>query len=150
MNGETPEMKRRNAQLLSTFGKANARALHLSSDLPKNPFAQSFHPVVRINDGFSTVQIVTELMQRTDIPLDPKDANSPQIRIYGGSTVHLESDGSVRYIIHKGIDDPKRQARQREYWEEKRSGSASLTYLERNRKKAVDTTVSFAAVHRGF
>lgn len=150
MNGESKEMKKRNAQLLSTFGTTYAKELHLATDLGKNPHAQSFHPVIRINDGFSTVQIVTELLQRKDALLDPKDPNSPKIRIYGGSTVHLESDGSVRYIIHKGIDDPERQARQREYWNNKRAGSAGLTYIEGDRNKAIDTTVSFAAVHRGF
>jgi len=150
MKGETPEMKQENARLLSNFGSDNARALHLSRGLPKKPWAQSFHPVIRINDGFSTVQIVTELLQRKDIPLDPKEKGSPQIRLYGGSTIHFDSDGAVRYIIHKGIDDPDRQARQREYWEQKRAGTASLTYIARNRQKAIDTNVSFAAVHRGF
>jgi hypothetical protein len=64
--------------------------------------------------------------------------------------VHFDADGTVRYVIHKRIDDPAREERQREYWESKRAGSAELTFVERPDTKAIDTTVSFAAVHRGF
>jgi hypothetical protein len=148
MNGQTDEMQKHNGQTLSNFAAANAAALRLASKVDKQPQAFSFHPLIRTNDGFAAVQIVTELMQRKDVLLDPNNPQSTKIRMYGGSTVHFDADGTVRYVIHKRIDDPEREQRQREYWEAKRD--AELTLVERAETKAIDTTVNFAAVHRGF
>jgi hypothetical protein len=146
MNGQTPQMQKANAILLHAFGGTYAKALHLN---PDGHFVKSFHPLIRKVDGRAHVEIVTEVMQRMDIPLDEKDRSSPKVRIYGGSTVHLNPDGTVRYIIHKRAGDKERTRRLREYWDGKRGSSAMHAYVQRPDVKALDTTVNFAAVHMG-
>src|SRR5207245_1755834 len=90
MNGQTDEMQKHNGQTLSNFAAANAAALRLAPKVDKQPQAFSFHPLIRTNDGFAAVQIVTELIQRKDVLLDPKNPASAKIRMYGGSTVHFD------------------------------------------------------------
>jgi len=94
------------------------------------------------------VQIVAELMQRKDVPSDPSDPKSPKIRRYGGSTIHLNADGAVRYIIHKGLDESGRDARQQAHFERNLAARGSSTYIKD--RDALDTTVNFAAAHRGY
>jgi hypothetical protein len=148
MNGETPLMTKSNGRALSNFAAKYAEELHLVQHLPRQPHAHSFHPLIRSKDGFARVQIVAELMQRHDVPVDANDPKSPKIRRYGGSTVHFDADGSVRYIIHKGIDDAARVARQKEHLERRLADRGSSTYLKD--RNAYDTTVNFAAAHRGY
>jgi hypothetical protein len=140
-------MQKANAILLHAFGTSYAKALHLN---PGGHFVKSFHPLIRTVEGRARVEIVTEIMQRIDIHLDEKDRTSPKVRVYGGSTVHLNPDGTVRYIIHKRVGDKERTKRLRDYWEGKRGSSAMQAYVQREAvKDTLDTTVNFSAVHLG-
>jgi hypothetical protein len=148
MNGQTPAMEKSNGRALSNFAAKYAAELRLVPNLEKQPYAHSFHPLIRTNDGFSRVQIVTELMQRKDVPSDPSDPKSPKIRRYGGATVHLDADGGVRYIIHKGLEEWGRDERQQAHFERNLAARGSDTYIKD--RDALDTTVNFAAAHRGY
>src|SRR5438132_1772172 len=71
----TPAQQKKNATILSLFGKNNPKALGLTPGVPVQ--AHSFHPVHRVGpDGRLRVEIVAELMQQTEVRLDPKDKKS--------------------------------------------------------------------------
>ena len=152
VNGQTRPMEKNNGRVLSNFAAKYSKELRLMPNLAKQPYAHSFHPLIRTNDGFSRVQIVAELMQRIDVPLDPKDPKSPKIRRYGGSTVHLDANGdntfTARYIIYKSLGDAVRENRQRAHIERSAAARGASTYI--SGRDAIDTTVNFAAAHRGF
>ena len=144
-----PEAQKQNYIRLSQFGQQFAKQLYLLKIDERKPFVNAFHPI-RTVDGPSQVELVTELMQRIEVRLDPKDKTSPMVRVYGGSTVHFNVDGTVRYVIHKSLANPDRLERMREYWEGKRSSRTALAYVKRARvQDTLDTTINFAAVHRG-
>ncbi|MBV8516072.1 MAG: peptidase M4 [Acidobacteria bacterium] len=151
LNSEDPR-KDENYRRVWTFAQEFWRPLRLAekydSRKPGNIACQvqSVIPVVRSVEGRARIEIVAEIVQRDDIRLDPNDDTSPLIRVYGGSTVHLNYDGSVRYIIHRSLDDDERLSKIRDYWQTKRAGNARLTYVTDD---AIDTTLKFCAVHRG-
>ena len=147
MSGQTDAMQRHNAAVLSSFANKYRAELRMIKT-EKQPFAHSFHPLIRTNDGFSHVQVVAELMQRVDVPLDPSDPSSPKVRRYGGATVHLEADGTVRYIIYKSLGDAAREQQERSHIDASIASRGATTYI--SGRHAIDTTVNFAATHRGF
>jgi hypothetical protein len=132
---------------LSKFGKANAAALGLSQETKVQAF--SFRPVHRVGpDGQLRLGYVAELVQKRDkVPLDPQDAKSPTFTFHGGSTLLLDADGTVRYAIAKGLDDEKRLAAQRGYYERLATSMAATAYREPPEEIF---ELPFAAIHRGF
>ena len=128
----TPAQQKKNAMLLSRFGKRNAKALGLTPGVPVQ--AHSFHPVHRVGpDGRLRVEIVAELMQQMEARLDPKDKKSPKFTFRGGTTVVLNREGEVHYAIQKslGADNLRneRLMRQRNYYVEMDATSGLTTYL---------------------
>lgn len=148
VNGNTRETDKRNYQLLHAFGQRNMQALYLVPDADKLS-VDSANAVIRVNEGVPQTEIVVELMQRKDVRLDPADRKSPTVRVYGGSTVHLNANGTVKYVIRRRLaakEGDQRLERMRAHLERKRD----LTYVDRSDvRNTVDTRLDFSLVHRG-
>ncbi len=110
---------------------------------------EGYQPLVRTNEGVPRIEAVAMFVQRKDVPLDPADPDSPKLRVYGGSTVHFDERGNVRYVIRRRLTDGRpdsRVHRVRGYWEGKRD----LTYVDReDALDKIDTQLNFALVHKG-
>src|SRR5262245_26585492 len=127
----TPAQKIKNAKILSRFGRVNAKALGLNPDNKVQAF--SFHAIHRVKpDGGLSVELIAELMQQMEVPLDPTDKTSDKFTFRGGTTVVLTDEGKVRYAIQKnlGKDDAgnARLKRQREYYYSAEAAMAMATY----------------------
>jgi len=153
IHGTKAEQLARNARLLSRFGTSHARALGLQSSVPVQ--AHSFHPVHRVGpDGRLKFEIVAELLQRRrGVPVDPKNRDSATFTFRGGATLVLEDDGTIRYAVHKWLDDKKRLERQRAHYDHLDVVSP-LTVFEvplggGPRLRDITRRVDFCAVHRG-
>ena len=147
----TPSQQEKNAKILSLFGKNNATALGLTPGVPVQ--AHSFHPVHRVApDGRLRVEIVAELMQQTEVRLDPKDKKSEKFTFRGGTTVVLSREGQVRYAIQKSLgtdnDQNERLGRQRDYYREMDASSGLTTYLGPSRLNG--RPINFNLIHRGY
>jgi hypothetical protein len=147
----TASQQAENAKRLSRFGRAHARALGLTPDVPVQ--AHSFHPVHRVApNGRLKVEIVAELMQQMTVPYDPKDKKSDTFTFRGGTTIILTQDGDVRYAIQKslGRDDSgnERLRQQREYYEQLDAGFGMATYLDGRALNG--RPMNFDLVHRGY
>lgn len=160
MKPTTDAQLKKNAILLSKFGKEHARALGLNSSEPVQ--AHSFHAISRVGPtGQVKVEIIAELMQKTDVPLDPKDEDSVEFTFRGGTTVVLTQDGKVKYAIQKslGQDNPKneRLARQRAYYQQLSMSMAMTAYLNQQGMqdyvgggKKGSRPMRFDLIHRGY
>ena len=147
----TPAQQKRNAIILSLFGKNNAEALGLRPGIPVQ--AHSFHPLHRVApDGGLRVEIVAELMQQTEVHLDPNDQQSEKFTFRGGTTIVLNREGQVRYAIQKSLgkddDQNERLRRQREYYYAMDAISGLTTYLP---PPPLDgRPMNFNLIHRGY
>ena len=147
----------KNAILLNAFAKANARALGLNSGSVE---VFSFHEVRRVGpDGRLRLEFVAELIQQMEVPLDPKDDNSPEFTHRGGTTVVLTQEGKVRYAIQKslGKDEPgnTRLTRVREYYQQVETGMAMTGYVDDGIKDRLPhrgkrAPMNFSLIHRGY
>ncbi|HXT64499.1 MAG TPA: hypothetical protein VN696_15780 [Pyrinomonadaceae bacterium] len=154
----TPAQKAKNAKTLSRFGRLNARALGLNPDAKVQAF--SFHAIHRVTPGGSVkVEVIAELMQQMDVPLDKADNSSPVFTFRGGTTVVLSDDGKVRYAIQKnlGKDDAAnvRLQRQRAYYYTSEAAMAMATYGGREisdflPRRGHKRPMNFGLVHRGY
>jgi len=154
----TPAQKVKNAKILSRFGRMNARALGLNTDDKVQAF--SFHAIHRVApDGRLKVELIAELMQQMEVPLDKSDKSSTRFTFRGGTTVVLADDGRVRYAIQKnlGKDDAHnaRLKRQREYYYSSEAAMAIATYGDKEiadflPRKGHKRPMNFALVHRGY
>ena len=147
----TPAQQKRNATILSLFGKHNAVALGLTPRVPVQ--AHSFHPVHRVApDGGLRVEMVAELMQQTEVHLDPNDNNSEKFTFRGGTTIVLNRQGQVRYAIQKSLskdnNENERLRRQRQYYYEMDARSGLTTYLAPF--PLDDRPMNFNLIHRGY
>jgi len=154
----TPAQKAKNAKILSRFGRINARALGLNSDASVQAF--SFHAIHRVTpSGGVKVEMIAELMQQMEVPLDRADKSSPEFTFRGGTTLVLDDKGTVRYAIQKnlGRDDGHnvRLQRQREYYYSSEAAMAMATYGGREISDLLPRPghkrpMNFGLVHRGY
>jgi hypothetical protein len=153
-----PEQRENNARILNRFARANAKALGLNQK--EKVQTLSFHAIHRTApDGRLKVEMIAELMQHMDVPLDPDDKDSATFTFRGGSTILLTDEGEVRYAIQKnlGKDDKgnRRLARQRQYIQDTIGSMAFTSYgddeikdlLPRHGQKR---PMNFSLVHRGY
>jgi hypothetical protein len=150
-NLPTPTQQRKNARLLSLFGKHNAVGLGLTPGVPVQ--AHSFHPVHRVApNGRLSVEIIAELMQQTEVALDSKARKSTKFTFRGGTTIVLNREGQVRYAIQKRLGKNnsrnERLARQRVYYQQMDASSGLTTYLGRSTMKG--RPMNFNMIHRGY
>jgi hypothetical protein len=154
----TPQQKVKNAKILSRFGRTNAKALGLNPDDKVQAF--SFHAIHRVApDGSLRVEIIAELMQQMEVPLDKSDRTSERFTFRGGTTLVLTDEGKVRYAIQKnlGKDDAQnlRLQRQRQYYYTAEAAMAMATYGDREisdflPRKGHKRPMNFGLVHRGY
>jgi hypothetical protein len=154
----TPQQKIKNAKILSRFGRLNAKALGLNPNDKVQAF--SFHAIHRVApDGRLKVEIIAELMQQMEVPLDKSDKTSERFTFRGGTTVVLTNEGKVRYAIQKnlGQDDANnpRLKRQRDYYYTSDAAMAMATYGDKEiadllPRKGHKRPMNFSLVHRGY
>jgi hypothetical protein len=138
------QRSRRNAEILSAFAKANAKALGLAPALPIKP--HSYHPIHRISpEGRLVIDFVVEFLQQKEERLDPHDVNSPQFKFRGGSTVIFDHLGNVRYAIEKSVASRTRLEQQRQHQLNLAARSAAAAY----RQEASSERLNFRMIHRG-
>ena len=112
-NGLTDQQKDANGNVLRAYARANARALGFALrggdiDVP------SFHPMFRTDeDGSLKVDMVVEMVQSRQVPIDPATPALGTVRVLGGVTLMIAApvlrDGvhgaaQVRYAIAKHPD----------------------------------------------
>jgi hypothetical protein len=89
----------RQGRMLNAWAKANAAALHLSPN--EKIEAAGFHPVFRVGrDGQLLVEVVLLFAQKAQHP--GYDYGGVPLR--GGSTVVVQANGRIRYIISKPLE----------------------------------------------
>ena len=142
-----------NARILSTFAAEHAARLNLARPTGNGLGIQAwtFHPVHRVGpDGQLKFDIVAELVQKQEVPLDPTKKSSPTRVFRGGTTLVLEArTGVVRYSIYKQLKTGPRSgrlARQREFW----TSLAETTAGAFRDPASVNVTTNFATLHRGY
>src|SRR5262249_2758900 len=139
LHGEPPEVRKGNAARLHAFAKANARAFSLSG---KSLVIETFHPVIRVGDAVPRVEIVVEVIERRT-----ENTDSHDFEFFGGATLVLNADGSVRYVIHKSIKDKTRLEQQRSYLSAQMAAMSGLAYAV---PRELPVTLDFGLIHRGF
>ena len=110
-NGLTRTEKRANGDVLRAYARANAPALGFDEsdiDVP------SFHPMFRTDeDGMLKVDMIVEMVQDRNVPLDPQEPALGEVTIRIGATLMIEQqpldadgtrpDPQVRYAIAKHL-----------------------------------------------
>jgi len=103
-------------------------------------------------DGGLSVEIVAELMQQTEVQLDPNDRQSEKFTFRGGTTIVLNREGQVRYAIQKSLgkddDQNERLRRQRGYYYAMDAVSGLTTYLPPSPLDG--RPMNFNLIHRGY
>ena len=148
------QQQKNNARILHKFATENAKLLGLATgEVPIS--ARTFHEVHRIGpDGKLNFDVVAELTQRRDVPLNPEDITSPKFTFRGGTTLILSQDGRVRYAIQKGIGEEKddktneRLKRQREYQAQLEANMAFAGYADES--LLGKRPMHFDMIHRGY
>jgi len=110
-NGLTDDEKNTNGGVLRGYARANAKALGFGRSPISVP---SFHPMFRTDeDGSLKVDMVVEMVQQREVPLDPAEPTLGTTVIRGGVTLMIAQqplrsgkrpDPEVRYVIAKHLD----------------------------------------------
>ncbi len=140
------EAQVRNAVLLNRFGRANAGALGLSEKAPVQ--AHRFHSRAsqRVDPhGVVHSEFVVQLVQQREIPVTEGEADSPRCVFRGGTTLILDEDGFVRYLIGKGLDNEGRRERQREFMQKTAAAAPGAALTGR-----WSAGIKLSALHRGY
>lgn len=132
-------------------GDTFAGDLGLSRNLGQYPLqAKSINTIQRLRpDGSLQRQIVAELLQRVEAPVDVNDPAREIFEFRGGTTLVINQVGEVRYSISKPIDGPggdRRMAQQREYLNRLKASFSLSPYLPFDSKR----DLGFCAMHRGY
>jgi hypothetical protein len=125
-NGLTNEEKDHNGEVLRAYARKNAHLLGFRA----NEFISvpSFHPAFRLApDGRLRIDMVVEMAQEHQAPINPDKKESGTFPMRGGATLLIgkpplvggkAAPGEIRYLIRKRLDcDPgdDREERQRRY-----------------------------------
>jgi hypothetical protein len=148
-----PSSEAEHQMYLRLWGKADTFAgdLGLSSDLQKFPLqAKSINTIQRLQpSGSLQRQIVAELVQSIDVPIDSNNPAGETFKFRGGATLIINQLGEVRYSIFKPVDGPsgdRRIEQQREYLKKMRASFSLAPYLAFDPKR----DLGFNAMHRGY
>jgi hypothetical protein len=139
LHGDSPEVLKQNAVMLHDFATTNAKAFSLHG---KKLAIETFHTVIRVGDAVPRVEIVVEVIERS-----AEKAGSLDFDFFGGATLVLNADGSVRYVIHKSINDKGRLEQQSNYLTAQRAAMSGLEYAV---PRQLPVTLDFGLIHRGF
>jgi hypothetical protein len=145
-----------NSRILKEFAMKNAENLGLSTDPDLEIKLGSFHEMHRMtDDGKLIFDIVAELTQDREVPLDPSDPASPTFTFRGGTTLIVNQTGWVRYAIRMSIHDKKdddknvRLKRQRDYLIMRQSEMGLAPYADVQRAFDRALKADFGLIHRG-
>jgi hypothetical protein len=141
---------------LHEFASANADSLGLNINIPI--WVRSFQVgSIHIHEtGQPIIELVVELLQKREVKLDPDDPLSPSFTFRGGTTLILDKNGEVRYIIHKkigdenGDDQNKRLKRQQDYLNTYQSNMAMASYVDIHEIHQKIMSRDFGLIHRGY
>jgi hypothetical protein len=145
-----------NSRILKEFAMKNAENLGLSTDPDLEIKLGSIHEMHRMtDDGKLVFDIVAELTQDREVPLDPSDPASPTFTFRGGTTLIVNQTGWVRYAIKMSIHDKKdddknvRLKRQRDYLIMRQSEMGLAPYADVQRAFDRALKADFGLIHRG-
>ncbi len=122
-NGLTKAEKDTDGGVLRAYAKANAAALGFKpgSDVS----VPSFHPMFRMDeDGSLKIDMIVEMVQSQEVPLDPKQPGLGTFPMRGGVTLmiaqqslHADArrDPEVRYAIAKHLSDERAMTQRSAY-----------------------------------
>ncbi|MBI1298801.1 peptidase M4 [bacterium] len=103
----------RSPECLAAFGCLSPQDPAVGRRHVTMPEVQSIRSAQRIGpDGQIVYDLVAEITQRRLVP--GNDA-IPEFEFYGGSTVIIDAEGMIRYVIVKNIDSTRRQKRQMDF-----------------------------------
>jgi hypothetical protein len=154
-NGLTREEQDRNGDVLRGYGAANAGLLGLDPDPARKVSAPSFHPTFRVGaDGRLRTEMVVELVQQREVPVQADAPERGSMTVRGGATVIVSKPlpdelceptaPRIRFVICKaghGEEGARREAAQRAFL--LRSGFPA------RRAEDAPLRVDFGLVHRG-
>ena len=93
----------------------------------------------------SRFDAVVQLTQQREIPVTPEDPDSPTCVFRGGTTLILDEDGRVRYLIGKSLESVLRRERQVEFMQIAAAAAPGAALTGR-----WNTAMNLAALHRGY
>jgi len=140
-----------NGRTLHDYAVRNQKALGLSTAGGAKIQARTFHETHRVGpNGELVFDMVTELTQHRQVPLDPANAAAGTFAFRGGTTLILDREGHVRYAIQKPMSDA-RLAEQRAYQEQRAASLDAAAYLSAHDlgDQLADAKIDFRLVHRG-
>ena len=112
----TPPDHRANAIRLATFARANAEALGLDPSLPINVDRYEAETSQQLDRyGGLRAEFNVQIVQRRTAPVDGDDGDGASFVFRGGSTIILDGDGKLIYLIGKGVANADREEIQRRY-----------------------------------
>jgi hypothetical protein len=146
---DEPDRENEQALYQRLWGKAETFRMELGL-APMNVQAKSINALHRVRpDGSLQRQIVAELVQQQELPVEPGNEEAGTFIFRGGTTVLINRQGEVRYAIRKPIDGPagaKRLEKQREYLQRMAGSFALAPYVAFNPNK----DLGFRGIHRGY
>lgn len=156
--GDTESQRKqqnRNGVIIHGFADANRTLLCLCKDPGVKVWARNFHEVHRIGpDGKLIFDVVAELIQHREVPLDPDVEHSSKFRFVGGTTLIMNRDGEIRYVIQKRLGEEKddyrneRLKRQRAYLHKRAAGFGFTPYTDKT--IVYEGALNFNMIHRGY
>jgi hypothetical protein len=146
LDARNREAQAKNAIILSNFGKRNAKELGLSVKEPVQ--AHRFHSRAsqRVDPhGVVHNEFVVQLMQKREIEVLPGEEDSPKTTFRGGTTIILDEDGRVQYLIGKSLDNEEGCQKHREFLLASAAAAPGAAFTGR-----WDPKLRLAALHRGY
>jgi hypothetical protein len=151
--------QKHNGIALHYFAQRNAQWLGLSTNPGVKVQARTFHEVHRVGpNGELAFDMVAELTQHRDVPVDPANPAAGTFTFRGGTTLIIGQDGRVRYAIQKSVGQPKgdsrneRLTRQRAYRAELEANLSVAPFADdRSIARSMrDPAMNFRRIHRGY
>jgi len=148
-----------NGVILHRFAEDNAKALGLSTERGMKIQARTFHEVHRVGpDGKLVFDMVAELTQHRDVPVDPASPKGAQFTFRGGTTLIVDHASRVRYAIQKRVGDARndqrneRLAQQRAYQADRAASFGVAAYSDERAlaTRLSDPRMNFRLIHRGY
>jgi hypothetical protein len=149
------EQYEHNRDVLIRFSEKNHDLLGLSLDQGVTSMTPRYNKVQRVGpDGCVKMDVVCQLIQHVDVPVDP-DYPDSKFMFVGGTTLILNKNGKIRYAIKKPLGDINdeskntRLKKQREYLL-KMAASIGMAAYSSSVKLYERGGMKFSTIHRGY
>lgn len=141
----TADDHRSNAIRLAAFARANAEPLGLDRELPINVDRYEAETSRQLDRyGNLRAEFNVQIIQHRTASIDPESADADPFEFRGGSTLVLDGEGKVIYLIGKSVANGDRLETQRRYLQAATATGSAVAY-----RGAAIPSFSLAAVHRG-